>query len=332
LKRTVAIVKALPEQIHDAYSEALALAGCLFPPSPEETDYIVPQIIWRRFLPACGTMPWQLEGTVLALLANQHSYKFIKVLYEEQADAGVRSAYKHSVILNRFGLPVEGLAHALTPFIAAGQNTREEKHPNFYFLSTGTSHALHYFGGTLWALCRSLLESTGSFREKSMMTDGFHLYRQFAPEQRNCAFILDTTVGGEGPGPFCVRPRFPGFIFASRDPVALDTVFSLILDLDPMRMPLLKHAHDLHLGTSDSSKIEVVGEKLRDAETFYRDWIIPVPGGPLAALERRAMKKPASLRGRLARLVRERLWYPLRSSRRILDFLHDEWGFLWQCY
>ena len=99
-----------------------------------------------------------------------------------------------------------------------------------------------------------------------------------------------------------------------------------------MQTPLLKQAHDLKLGVTNGADIEIVGENLRDVETHYRDWIVPVPGGPLATLERRALRKPHSLRGRLARQLRERLWYPMRSNRRILDFLHNEWGFLWQCY
>jgi hypothetical protein len=332
VKCKVAIIRALPEQIHEAYTEALSLAGCLFPPSTEANDYIIPQIIWKRFLPACATTPWQLEGTVLALLSSQHTYKSIKVLYGAYTDAKIRTAYKHNVILQRYALPAETLMQGLAPFVNTGGDVPARKPANFHFLSTGVSHCLHYFGGALWGLCKSLQESTGFFRESRIMTDGFELFRRFDPAHHKCAFILDTTVAGEGPGPFCMRPRFPGFIFASPDPIALDTIFSLILGLDPMQTSLLKHAHDMHLGITDSSKIDVVGEKLRDVETFYRDWIIPVPGGPLAALERRAIKKPRSLRGRLARQVRERLWYPMRSNRRILDFLHNEWGFLWQCY
>jgi hypothetical protein len=332
LKSKVAIVKALPEQIHDAYTEALALAECQFPPSADGCDYLVPQILWRQFLPACGTTPWQLEGTILSLLSGQHSYKSIKVLYSGQNDAKVRATYKHSVILNRFGLPVESLAHGLAPFIAPNQDSSVPKHTNFYFLSTGVSHSLHYFGGAFWALCKILMEGWGAFHEDKFTADGCWLYRRFDPLHRNCAFIMDTTVAGEGPGPFCLRPRFPGFIFASHDPIALDTVFSLILGLDPMQTPLIKQAHDLKLGVTDMANIDTVGENLRDVESHYRDWIIPVPGGPLAAMERRAMRKPHSIRGRMARLVREWLWYPMRSNRRILDFLHNEWGFLWQCY
>jgi len=332
VKSKVAIVKALPEQIHDTYAEVLALAGCLYPPSAEGSDYIVPQIIWNRYLPACGTTPWQLEGTVLALLSSQHSYKSIKVLYGTQGDSRVRTAYKHNVILHRFGLPVESLAHGLTSFIKPSRDSTASKPASFFFLSTGVSHSLYYFGGAFWATLKSLMESEGTFREDKTMTDGCRLYRQFDPLHHKCAFILDTTVAGEGPGPFCMRPRFPGFIFASSDPIALDTIFSLILGLDPLQTPLIKQAHDLHLGATNSADIEVVGEKLRDVETHYRDWLIPIPGGPLASMERHALKKPYSIRGYLARIARERLWYPMRSNRRILTFLHNEWGFLWQCY
>lgn len=332
MKSKVAIVKALPEQIHDAYAEVLTLADCVYRASPDGCDYIVPQIIWNRYLPACGTTPWQLEGTILSLLSNQHSPKGIKVLYDEHGDASARIAYKHSVILHRFGLPVESLERGLAPFLKTHQDGDKAKQSNFYFLSTGVSHSLHYFGGAFWALCKALMEGWDAFREDKFTADGCWLYRRFDPLHHNCAFIMDTTVAGEGPGPFCLRPRFPGFIFASRDPVALDTVFSLILGLDPLQTPLLKQAHDLKLGATNSADIEIVGENFRDVETHYRDWIIPVPGGQLAAMERRAMRKPRSLRGSLARLVREQLWFPMRSNRRILTFLHNEWGFLWQCY
>ena len=158
MKTKVAIVKAPPEQIHDAYTEALALAECHFPPSPESFDYVIPQILWRRYLPACGTTPWQLEGTILSLLAGNIPINPSRCYMANRMMPSFATAYKHSVILNRFGLPVESLEHGLAPYIApnAEQQSTPASPANFYFLSTGVSHSTALLWGSLLGIVQNI--------------------------------------------------------------------------------------------------------------------------------------------------------------------------------
>jgi len=77
--------------------------------------------------------------------------------------------------------------------------------------------------------------------------------------------IMDGIVGMEGDGPAAGRLRDIGLIIASGDAVALDAVFADIVGLDPLKIPLIREAHERNLGVADLKRIDVAGEKAHDA-------------------------------------------------------------------
>lgn len=74
--------------------------------------------------------------------------------------------------------------------------------------------------------------------------------------------IMDAVIGMEGNGPNAGDPRKVGLIIASKDGVALDAVASTIIGFDPMKVPIIKYAHERKLGTANMNNINISGEDI----------------------------------------------------------------------
>ncbi|MGR3301776.1 MAG: DUF362 domain-containing protein [Candidatus Scalindua sp.] len=74
--------------------------------------------------------------------------------------------------------------------------------------------------------------------------------------------IMDAVIGMEGNGPNAGDPRKVGLIIAGLDGVALDAVASTIIGFDPMKVPIIKYAHERKLGTAIMNNINIVGEDI----------------------------------------------------------------------
>jgi uncharacterized protein (DUF362 family) len=81
------------------------------------------------------------------------------------------------------------------------------------------------------------------------------------------AFIVSNDVNLSairGESPFELKA-----IFASEDPLALDSIAAKVADIDIVKTIYLKHAADRGIGESDYTKIKVLGTPL---EKIIRDW------------------------------------------------------------
>lgn len=76
--------------------------------------------------------------------------------------------------------------------------------------------------------------------------------------------ILDGIVAMEGNGPRNGEPRSMNVLIMSEDPVAVDAVFSRLVDLDPEFVPTCLAGCRAGLGTYRDEEIEIVGESIGD--------------------------------------------------------------------
>lgn len=74
--------------------------------------------------------------------------------------------------------------------------------------------------------------------------------------------IADGVIGMQGDGPSAGTPKALGFLAASSDPVALDTVVCLLLGLDPAEVAHLVAASAQGLGTRRMDEITLAGASL----------------------------------------------------------------------
>lgn len=89
--------------------------------------------------------------------------------------------------------------------------------------------------------------------------------------------ILDAIEGMDGQGPAGGRRIFPGFLLASRCPVAIDRTFCAAAGITEESVAMLRRAREIQWGPNSFSEIEIVGEPI-DAIKI-KNFI--VPGEPL---------------------------------------------------
>jgi uncharacterized protein (DUF362 family)/NAD-dependent dihydropyrimidine dehydrogenase PreA subunit len=78
--------------------------------------------------------------------------------------------------------------------------------------------------------------------------------------------IVDGIVAMEGKGPGFGTPRDLGLIIAGTDAVAVDSVISEVLGVNPEKFPTLKIALNENYGTPHLSNIEVLGEPVNEVK------------------------------------------------------------------
>jgi uncharacterized protein (DUF362 family)/Pyruvate/2-oxoacid:ferredoxin oxidoreductase delta subunit len=75
--------------------------------------------------------------------------------------------------------------------------------------------------------------------------------------------IMDAVTGMEGMGPTSGRPRHIGALIAGADLAAVDTVACSLINLDPMRVPVLEAARERQFGETRLEKIRIAGDDWR---------------------------------------------------------------------
>jgi ferredoxin len=75
-------------------------------------------------------------------------------------------------------------------------------------------------------------------------------------------YIMDGIVAMEGNGPRGGTPINMNCIIISNDPVAVDSTFCRMIDLDPMLVPTNKYGKIAGLGTYEKQEIEYVGDPI----------------------------------------------------------------------
>ncbi len=79
-------------------------------------------------------------------------------------------------------------------------------------------------------------------------------------------YIMDAIFAMEGNGPQSGDPKKLGLILLSTDPVAIDTVASTIVCLNPEFVPPILFGKNAGLGTNDLNEIEITGEPIEQVQ------------------------------------------------------------------
>jgi len=112
--------------------------------------------------------------------------------------------------------------------------------------------------------------------------------------------IADGVIGMEGNGPGSGDPRKLGFIAASRDCIALDTVIAAILGARPEWLPTLRAAEEDGRGVTSVDNIAVLGETIdgcRVRDFHFPEKIVDIDfAAPLPYFIRKRIKKSLTVK------------------------------------
>ncbi|MEG0075057.1 MAG: DUF362 domain-containing protein [Eubacterium sp.] len=75
-------------------------------------------------------------------------------------------------------------------------------------------------------------------------------------------YVMDGIIAMEGNGPASGIPTRMNVLLVSDDPVALDSTFARLVDLEPTYVPTIVAGQEMGLGESDRQKIEILGDSL----------------------------------------------------------------------
>ncbi|MFC1509484.1 DUF362 domain-containing protein [Candidatus Omnitrophota bacterium] len=85
--------------------------------------------------------------------------------------------------------------------------------------------------------------------------------------------LMDAVIAMDGNGPSAGRLKNVGLLIGGEDSVAVDTVFSHLIGMDPLSLLTTKEAYRRGLGQTDLKKIDLVGEKIEKG--LIKDFDLP---------------------------------------------------------
>jgi uncharacterized protein (DUF362 family) len=353
----VVILRARPETVLRDYAELLRRARVRSALPVGEPLILKLNLSWTRYFPACSTEPWQLEGTLKALL--EQGYPREKIWPVENRTV-VTDPWKGALhngwlpVLERYGTPFTPLTEVeWTPYRFRGPLLRVDRlfpegilipkmfiGKNVLHLPTLKTHGHSTTTGAVKNAFGGLLKEVRHYAHKyihEVLSDLMVMQRELHP---HVFAVMDGTVCGDGAGPRTMRPVVKNLILASDDSVAIDAVAARLMGFDPMTIGYLRLCHDRGLGVADPRDIQVEGEPIEGVNFGFRvsrslviwgDQMLRL--GPLRFLEHLALHSPLVVWAPFAsNLYHDWLWYPTVGQCRIRRFRRSEWGALAEAY
>jgi len=286
-RATVAVVRTQPETVLDDYQRVIELAGVRQALRPGATTILKDNISWHFPFPSANTTPWQLEGTILGLLAAgyrdlacvQNKTVVTDAFKGEDLNGYVPifRAYDVPVLFNFKPADMSWVVHQpkakmlvldrifpegiRIPDYFVGKNIVHLPTVKCHIYTTTTGAMKNAFGGLL----NTKRHYTHTWIHETLV-DLLAIQQEIHP---GIFAVMDGTTAGNGPGPRTMIPEIKNVILASADQVAIDALSARLMGFDPLKdIAYIRLAHERGLGVGDTREIEVVG----DAELAGERW------------------------------------------------------------
>lgn len=342
-KGKVAVVKTRPGTVLGDVGQVMQLAGYEEALSKELDTVLKINSASRTWYPACSTTPWQLEGVVRRLKADDY-----RRLIGAQAAAPHVDPYvaeknnKQKYVVDKYGVEnvhldeaevewaiyepkadmlvlhdlfPEGIA---IPSMLIGKNLIE--------LPTLGADSFSPVGGAMASAARSLLR--GRLPRSRRVTDEalvdlLTIEREIHP---GLFAVMDGTLIGGCPGSRAAGVDEADLLLASADLVALDAVGARLQGINPMSLDFIRLAHEKGIGAGDLRDIEIVGYDLAAQEWGEARSGITVDSGS------HDDSPAAAVSAAVARLFDSAVLAPTAGRRRVRQALDTPWGQLFRSY
>jgi uncharacterized protein (DUF362 family) len=227
-----------------------------------------PNLCWDLPLPGAQTSPWVFDAVISILKERTRD---IVVVESDQITVNVLKALQRTglgAVVEKHGLRFINMTRDVTyvrkaipdPFVLPEIEVPDVLTDRLLI----TIPVLKTHGTT--RITGALKNQWGCLRE---LRHNYHLVVDDAIADLNDALrpvfaVMDGTVGMEGSGPKTGLPKVADLILASSDLVALDTIASLVMGIDPSTVGHIQRSADRGLGVSDLERIDVVGAKIEE--------------------------------------------------------------------
>lgn len=353
----VIVIKTKPETVLEDYARLMHLADYQTILDPAIETLIKINLSWSKFFPSSSTPAWQLEGVLKTLLADGYQKKKIIPVENKTVCTQIKSGLinnRWQIVFDRYKIKFIPLTQVewakftprakmlildkifpegiFIPKFFQGKNMIHLPTVKTHGHSITTGSMKNAFGGLLREVryyCHKYIHET--------LVDLLEIQREIHP---SIFTVMDGTVCGNGAGPRTMIPEIKNFLLAGFDSVAIDAIAAKMMGFDPLKIPYIRMAHEKGLGVGEVSKIEIVGEDIKDVNFHFqsrRSFVIwgnqMLIKGPLRFLEHLALYSPLWVWAPMAsNLYHDFFWYRLVGKPRIKKFLKTEWGRLFESY
>ncbi len=353
----VGIVRTSPETVLDDYRRVMEAADYRSELSDQVDTLVKLNLSWTRYFPACSSQPWQLEGVLRTMLGDGFAPQRLLPVENRTVVTDPLKGCRNNLwqgVLDHYDLPfipltdVEWKTHRFErpllklndifpdgieiPAMYEGRQVLHLPTVKTHGHSTTTGAIKNSFGG--------LLKEVRHYAHKhihEVLVDLVIMQKELHP---GIFAVMDGTVCGDGAGPRTMVPRIGNVLIAGADSVAVDAVAAKMMGFDPMEIPYLAMCHERELGCADVSRIDIVGDELREFNPAFstrRSLVIwgdqMLRRGPLRFLEKAALHSPLMAWAPFASNVyHDLMWYPTIGRRRIREFEQTPWGQMFDRY
>ncbi|NQV18737.1 MAG: DUF362 domain-containing protein [Armatimonadetes bacterium] len=359
-KAKVAILRTTPKTVIDDYVKLCKLAGIKKALDPSKKTILKDNITWHYLYPGVNTTPWQLEGTIQALQKNGFSD-----IVDVHNNTVVTNPFKgeklnkYIQVYEKYNIPtlynfrkdeIEWIDYKPKHKLLALHKIFPEgiKIPEYFIdkniihLPTVKTHSYTTFTGALKNAFGGLLNTKRHYSHTWIHDTLIDLLAIQKEIHSGLFAIMDGTTAGSGPGPRTVIPHEKNIILASSDMVAIDAVAAKIMGFDPMKIRCTAKAHELGLGTADTSQIEIVGDEDIANENWHFEVGVNFATGagrllwnsPLKILQKMLFHTPLVYLFVFASAAyHDWLWYPIKGKRVVNKWIKEnQWGKLFKSY
>jgi len=356
----VAVIRTKPETVLEDVVRLFDLAGGPAALDKGLTTIVKDNISWHYPFPSANTTPWQLEGTLRALIRN--GFKKITCV---QNKTEVTNAFKGEDLNNykpifqaydievRFNFREEDMTWIdyrpkskmlildkiygeciPIPDYFVGKNIVHLPTSKCHIYTTTTGAMKNAFGGLL-----SHKRHQTHTHIHETLVDLLAIQKEIHP---GIFCLMDGTTAGNGPGPRVMEPVNKSVLLAAQDQVAIDAVASKLMGFDPMSIAYIRLAHEAGLGVGRPEEIEIVGDADAAAESWgfevghsfhrFAGWITWF--GPTRFLQKFLTRPPVLYLGNFySFFYHDVLHWPLKEGKIYKKWLvESEWGRLFQEY
>jgi hypothetical protein len=359
-KSRVVVLRTTPETVLKDYGRLGELAGIADALDRSSTTILKDNISWHMLYPSSNTTPWQLEGTIMALLeagltdiVDVHNKTVVTI-----ADLGDKYN-KFGPILTKYEIPVK---HNFDPEDMTWIEYQPKAKmavldkifpdgiylPDYFFgknivhLPTVKTHSYTVTTGAIKNAFGGLLNVNRHYTHTWIHDTLFFNDTATTEIYTGLFCTMDGTTAGSGPGPRTLIPHRKDVILASADQVAIDAVAAQMMGFDPMQIRYIAHATERGLGQGNPREIEVVGQpELADERWGFKVGVNLGTGTgmllwrtPLKVLQKLLFHTPiVNVFIFASEVFHDRVWYPLKGREVVEQWKRESpWGQLFETY
>jgi len=355
----VGILKTTPRTVLQDIEKLVVMAGFEEALPKDKPTILKDNISWHQPYISANTTPWQLEGTILALIkagykdiSAVHNNTVVTNPYKGRATNKLGPVYEKYNIKEKYNFIPEHIRWICyepeskmrildriypegirIPEYFIGKNIVHLPTLKTHIYTTTTGAMKNAFGGLL----NRRRHYTHSVIDETLV-DLLAIQKEI---HAGIFAVMDGTICGNGPGPRTMIPVEKGYILASSDSVAIDAVSAKMMGFDPIDIPYIRMAHEDGLGVGRIQEIEIVGEDISDVNFSFSvgDNLPSKVGdflwfGPLRRLESLFFRTPLVylfIFG--SSIYHDYVWWPIRGKEiQRKNVLSTGWGKLFENY